>query len=58
MEGNGMTIPFRVEKNDLYPFMLNPITDGYGATKPTPSAVVNTQLLHLSLGHLNITYSE
>ena len=43
--------PFR--GNELYSFVLDLSTDGYGATELALNAVANAQLWHRRLGHLS-----
>ena len=51
--GHGITIPLRIERNELYSFVLDLSADTCRATKLAMNPVANTQLWPGRLGRLN-----
>ena len=49
----GVTLPLRGEQDGLYSFVLDLISDVYGATELAMNAMSNAHVWHWRLGHLN-----
>ena len=52
-EAGGITVPLRGENDDLYSSKLDLSADGYAGKELSMSAVINAQVWHRRLGHLN-----